>query len=164
MPVIGGCDQHGIDVGTAGQFLVVVVNIFVGKAQEFLGLILPPGVDLAGGDHLELAVAVRHFLQLAAVSGAADADSDNAEIDAVIGSQDAGRTWPGGQQGPGCGQGCHSGTDKFTTGIHSIDSITPGTGWQAEGGQSGELRVSGAGRGSGRDSRPPKPRTSRSPT
>lgn len=99
VPVIGGGDDDGIDLGAVDDLVVVQVAVAL---VEFLVLVEAPLVDVADGDNLAGVLFLADPGELAPHVGAAPAAADQADIDAVVGADNpAGDSfvWTG-SQGP----------------------------------------------------------------
>src|ERR1700733_14288149 len=97
--MIGGGDENGVDVASLEQSLMMQVGF---GARGFFGRVVQPfPIDIA--DRHDLYVALRFLAAQTGVQvvGAARADADLADINAVVSAQDPGR--PNGHAG-GAGQ------------------------------------------------------------
>ena len=101
VPVVGGGDEHGVDVIAFEQLAVVHVAVALANVLSARDAAL---VDIADGQHLDI-VLVAALDQAADVAGAHAADADHAHVDAVIGAQYLGRRQVHSGKGAGCGGG-----------------------------------------------------------
>ena len=94
MPVVGRDDEDGIDVRTREQLLVIVVNIVLRQAQKFAGALLALGIDIADRRDLDAIFGLQH----PDVGETHSTDADDADVNAVVGAEHAGRRQRGGAE------------------------------------------------------------------
>src|SRR5690606_11178048 len=125
VPVIGRRDHDGVDVGARGELAVVVVDRLLVHAGALTRRRLTLVPDVVDGDRLHVALLLRPVHDARDVRIHATAAADEADVDAVVGAEDAalGGVGHGAERGLGRRRGGNRGGRGHGAGAHLADEI-----------------------------------------
>src|SRR5207249_2597357 len=86
VPVVGRRDDHRVDIALVEQLAIVEITLDLEPLRDLIDALL---VDVAGRDDLAGVILLAECREGAGIVAAAPAAADHADVDTVIGADDA---------------------------------------------------------------------------